>query len=1081
MKAIRFFLVLVIAVSFSFVVNAQQKGYYRFPTVYKNYAIFTGEGDLWKFNMENGLCSRLTTHYGMESNAAISPDGKWIAYNAEYEGPTEVYIMPFEGGVPKRITYEGLSGRVAPELYNWTSDGKLIVSTSYYSTLPEKQLVLIDPAKPEYERIPLAQADEGSYDNNGILYFTRMQPQPSFTKRYKGGTVQNLWKFDGKNEAVPLTVDYTGTSKNPMFYNGLLYFLTDRDGTMNLWSMQPDGSDLKQLTFSSAWDLKDAKLSGGKIIYQKMADLFIYDIGTGKETLLDINLVSDFDQRQPYWTKDADKKIQAADISESGKNVVFTSRGRVFTTPAEGGRWIELTRKSGIRYKSASFLGKKEDVVFLSDESGEMELWKMAKDGFSDPQQLTKGSKVLIMNYLPSPDGKYIAYNEKDYALKLCDVEKKTTRQIDLDNVDGFSSLAWSPDSKWLAYVDPADNQTGQIKVMNVETNKSFYLTTDRFESYNPVFGPDGNWLYFISDRTFNSLVGSPWGPRQPEPFYFKTGKIYMLALSDTVRSPFLANDELHPESKSSAKKKTDEIKMDPDMGNAPLRLYEVPLPADKISQLKAIGKFLYWTTQDVDDRSNTKLFALEISNKKDNKPVEVADKIRGYEVSGNGEKILIRKSDGVYVIDANGKKADLKDAKINLKEWIFKIDPVEDWKQMMVDAWRLERDYFYDKNMHGVDWDEVLKRNLPLVDRLTDRYELDDLLSDMVSELSALHTFVYGGEKRTPPDHIQPASLGARLEKDAKGKGYIIEHIYGGEPDLPEERSPLSQPQLKIKEGDIITKINGVNVLDVTHINQLLNGKAGQEVRLSLLDKSGKDYEQIVTPFSMSADANLRYSEWEYTRRKEVEEKGDGDIGYFHLRAMGGGNFSEFVKGYYPVFNRSGLIIDVRNNRGGNIDSWILSRLLRKAWFYWQTRAGSPTWNMQYAFRGHIVVLCNELTASDGEAFSEGIKRLNIGEVMGTRTWGGEIWLSSSNVLVDRGIATAAEMGVYTDEGKWIIEGHGVDPDIVVDNLPYETFKGKDAQLEAALEFLKKKIAEEPVPVPQFPDLPNKAFKYKE
>jgi tricorn protease len=349
-----------------------------------------------------------------------------------------------------------------------------------------------------------------------------------------------------------------------------------------------------------------------------------------------------------------------------------------------------------------------------------------------------------------------------------------------------------------------------------------------------------------------------------------------------------------------------------------------------------------------------------------------------------------------------------------------------------------------------------------------------------MVSELSALHTFVYGGEKRVSSDDIAPASLGARLEKNTGKGGYVIEHIYNGDPDFPEKRSPLSQPQLHIKAGDVITRINGVNVLEVEHISQLLDKKEGQEVRLSLKTQSGKDLEQIVKPVSMATDADLRYSEWEQTRRLEVESKTDHKVGYLHLRAMGGGNFDEFVKGYYPVFDREGLIIDVRNNRGGNIDSWILDRLLRKAWFYWQSRAGQPTWNMQYAFRGHIVVLCNESTASDGEAFTEGIKRLNIGKVIGTRTWGGEIWLSSGNRLVDNGIATAAEMGVYTEKDGWIIEGHGVEPDIVVDNLPNATFLGCDAQLDAAIQFLKKKMTDEPVVIPQFPALPNKSFDYK-
>lgn len=1058
------------------ITNAEQKGYYRFPSLHNNTVVFTAEGDLWTFNIETGLSSRLTTHHGVESNATISPNGKWIAYNAEYEGPNEVYILPLSGGIPTRLTFEGMTGRATPKVYAWKNDNELIVSTYYYSTLPGAQLVLIDINSAEYKKIHLAQADQGVFDKQGNLYFTRLPHQSSHTKRYKGGTAQNLWKFDGTNEATPLTADYSGTSAYPMFYNNRVYFLSDRDGTMNIWSMLTDGSDLKQHTKSVGWDVKESELYNGKIIYQKMADLYIYDINSDTETLLDINLVSDFEQRRPYWVKEPSKKIQFADISESGKKVVLTSRGRIFTAPADGGRWIEITRESGIRYKAAKFSGDKENIVYLSDESGEMEVWQTANDGFSGHKQLTNDSKVLIMNHYPSPNGKYIAYTEKDYALKLINTKTNTTKEIDLDNISGFRSISWSPDSKWLTYVDPADNLAAQIKVVNSETNETYYVTSDRFESYNPVFSTDGSWLYFISDRTFNTSVGSPWGPRQPEPFYNKTAKIYMLALNDSLRSPFLKNDELNPKAE---KKDKDKMEANPDFKNAKSRLYEVPIPANNIASLKVTDKHLYWIQTDINDRKNRKLFALEISNKKNNKPVEVSDKMKAYDISGNNKKLLLQKSDGLYVTDANGKKADLKTAKINLSNWTFKINPVEDWKQMMIDAWRLERDYFYDKEMHGVNWDAILERHLPLVDRLTDRYELDDILISMVSELSALHTFVGGGEKRTSPDNVAPASLGARLEKSTEKEGYIISHIFNGEPDLPEQKSPLSQPHSKIKVGDVITKINGVDVFEVEHPNVLLNKKAGQEVRLTLVDALGKEYEEIVHPVNMFADANLRYCEWEYTRRLEVESQSEQQIGYLHLRAMGGDNFQEFVRGYYPVYNRPGLIIDVRHNRGGNIDSWVLNRLLRKAWFYWQSRAGSPYWNMQYAFRGHIVVLCNEYTASDGEAFAEGIKRLDLGDVIGTRTWGGEIWLSQRNRLVDNGIATASEMGVYAENGEWLIEGHGVDPDIVIDNLPMETFYGKDKQLEYAIEYLKKKIKNEPVPIPQFPPFPNKSVEY--
>ncbi len=1092
MSICKFLSTIVVFTVFSIHSFSQEKGYYRFPSVYNDIVVFTAEGDLWKFDRVTKSCFRITTSRGVESNATISSDGKWIAFNAEYEGPSEVYIIPIDGGIPKRITWEGLKAGNAPAVYGWTKEGNLIISTSYYTLLPGKQLALIDPVTLTSNIIPLAQAAEGSFDDNGDLYFTRLPFQGSQTKRYKGGTAQNLWKFDGSGEAILLTGDYEGTSKNPMFFDGRLYFLSDRDGTMNLWSMMPDGTGLKQHTYSVAWDLRDAELQDGKIIYQKQADLYIYDIADGSESLLDISLISDFDQKRPYWEKEPMKKLQYFAISDSGNFVLLTSRGRVFSSPVDGGRWIELTQKQGVRYRSAKFSGKKDEVVFLSDESGEAELWKTTKEGFKPSIQLTSGSNILIMNHFPSPDGKYVAYTEKDYALKLCNVEKKTTKQIDLDDISGFSDLAWSPDSKWLAYVDPASNQAEQIKVVNVETNQVWYLTSDRVDSYSPVFSTDGKWLYFISDRTFKSIVGSPWGPRQPEPYYDKTSKIYMVPLYDSLRSPFLKYDELNPKTikkEKEAEPKTDPGKKQkkinvpeplPNMSDAVDRLYEVPVPANNIFSLKVNKKYLYWLQRDINDLQNPKLFALEVSNGSNNKPVEIIDKVQEYLFSGNGEKLMIRTSDGIFVADANGKKAELKDAAVNLKDWGFQINPVEDWKQMMVDAWRLERDYFYDKNMHGVDWKAVLDRHLPLVERLTDRYELDDLIASMVSELSALHTFVYGGEKRVSPDDIAMASLGALLEKDESKGGFVIKHIYNGDPDFPELRSPLSQPQLRIEPEDIITKVNGVNVLDVVHINQLLNKKEGQEVRLTLKDRSAKEYEQIVKPVSMDDDANLRYSEWEYIKRKEVENKSDNRIGYFHLRAMGGNNFQEFVKGYYPVFDREGLIIDVRNNRGGNIDSWVLNRLLRKAWFYWQSRAGKPYWNMQYAFRGHIVVLCNESTASDGEAFAEGIKRLDLGEVIGTRTWGGEIWLSSSNRLVDNGIATAAEMGVFTQDGQWIIEGHGVEPDIVVDNLPYSTYQGKDAQLEAAIDFLKKKMVDEPVAKPEVPRLPDKSFEYK-
>jgi tricorn protease len=378
------------------------------------------------------------------------------------------------------------------------------------------------------------------------------------------------------------------------------------------------------------------------------------------------------------------------------------------------------------------------------------------------------------------------------------------------------------------------------------------------------------------------------------------------------------------------------------------------------------------------------------------------------------------------------------------------------------------------------VDYRALLAKHLPLVDRVTDRDELSDLLASLVSELSALHIFVYGGDARRSQDQIGLGSLGARLVRDASAGGHRIDHIYRGDPDYTDVVSPLSRPELSIAEGDLILAINGVPAPGTDAPERLLKNQVGQQVLLRLKrGGGGGEYDAIVKPISVADEDNLRYTEWELTRRLRVEEAGKGEIGYVHLRAMGGGNYGEWVKNFYPVHDRKGLIIDVRHNRGGNIDSWILEKLLRKAWFYWQGRVGKPTWNMQYAFRGHMVVLCDERTASDGEAFAEGFRRLGLGKVIGMRTWGGEIWLSSSNYLVDRGIATAAETGVFGPEGDWLIEGRGVEPDIVVDNPPHATFAGEDAQLEAAVKHLQELIRTKPVEQPKAPPYPKKAFTY--
>ncbi len=1070
------------------IANAQQKGYYRTPAMYQNTVVFTAEGDLWKYDLATGTTARLTTNQGVETYPVISPDGNKVVFSGQYEGVTELYEIGTNGGVPRRITYD-FSGAQAS---GFTKDGKVLYSTGKYNLLPEPQLVKLDPATLAHEVLPLSEATLGCYDEAGVLYFTRFPNQGSKTKRYKGGFIEQVWKFDGQREAKCLTADFEGTSTSPMYYNGRVYFLSDRDGTMNIWSMDKDGKDVRQQTFSNGWDLQTPYLYEGKIVYQKGADIALYDIKKGEEKLLDINLVSDFDQRKPRWIKSPASAISFSDVSPSGNYAAIISRGRLFVSPAKSDRWVEVTRQSGIRIEQVHFINEKSMAV-LSDASGEFEIWKMNADGSGTPVQITKNTKTLISTFAVSPDGKYIAYDDKNEDLHIVE---EATGEIKFEYPDaygGITEIGWSPNSRFLNFARGIENQNNQICVVDVKDMKIVPVTTTRLNSSNGSWTADNGWLYFVSERNLHTKVNSPWGPRQPEPYYTETQNIYALPLDSGAKFPFLQTDSwlsdsvFTPSDVDTAKKdagKTAKGKAAAaaktyDWPKIAQALYQVPVKSANLAGFDVADGYLYWLDYGAEYDGNAKLYALKIGEGKKYEPTEVATGVAGFSLSANKKKLLVNFSNRTIAIaDVNGQKVDVENARLQLANWNFEINPPADWKQMFADAWRMMRDYFYDRDLHKVDWQAVKQRYEPLVDRLTDRYELDDLLGQMVGELSALHTFVYGGDKRQSPDYISAGALGALLKKTPKGS--VVEHIYRNDPDYPDFTAPLHKPELAIKEGDVITAVNNVPVADVADISVLLANKVGVPVKLTLLNSQQKAYERVVKPFSTRDERNLRYAEWELTAREKVDGLSNNEIGYLHLKAMGSGDMDDFVKQFYPVFNRKGLIIDVRDNNGGNIDSWILEKLMRKVWMYWQSRAGGPTWNMQYAPIGHMVILCDQRTASDGEAVTEGFRRLGLGKVIGMRTWGGEIWLSSDNRLVDNGIASAAEMGVYGPEGKWLIEGRGVEPDFTVDNLPFETYKGKDAQLEFAVDYLKKAIKEKPPVVPQAPPHPDKSFKYK-
>lgn len=1066
-------------------------GYYRFPALHGETLVFTAEGDLWTVAAKGGMARRLTSHPGQETHAAVSPDGRWIAFSAQYEGPDEVYVMPLAGGLPRRLTYHGEEVLVV----GWTPAGEVLYATRHFSTLPQLQLATVHPETAVSRPLPLAQASEGVFDPAGeSLVFTRFPFPGSFTKRYRGGRAQSLWSFSPESEeAVPLTGDFPGVSRWPMWWQERIYFASDRDGILNLWSMSPAGGDLQQHTFHTAWDVKSPSLSEGRIVYQLGADLHLFDLASGSDRALPIALPSDLDQRRQRWIDKPMDYLTAAHLSPDGDRVALTARGQVFVAPVGQGRRVEASRQPGVRYRSARFFPDGKSLLVLSDESGEVEFWRLGARGTAPPEQLSHAGTVLRFDGLPSPDGRRVAYADKDHELQILDLESGRTLHVETSPYFGFAGMAWSPDSRWLAYSVPGSNFFARLKLYDLQEGTHLTVTSERFDSGSPAFSPDGRWLYFLSDRHLESVTRNPWGSHQPGPFLDRKAKIYQLALREGLVSPFQPANELMEEEEE------EEGNGDGENGDGgsgqngggaappPVvveaeglagRLFEVPVPPGNYSELAVSAEVLFYLAADTSPDPKQSLMALTIE-REEPEAVQLAGEVESYELSADGEKLLLRQKDALYVRPADAEPSEeLAEHRVPLEGWSFPIDPREEWHQMFVEAWRLFRDYFYDPGMHGLDWPAMLAKYLPLVDRITDRAELSDLLGELSGELSALHHFVRGGDFRQGRDQIEPASLGAVLERDEAAGGFRVVEVYAADPDLPEELSPLARPGVGVGAGAVILAVNGVPALSAADPGALLRHQAGRQVLLTVADRpGGESREVIVEPLSPDQAAELRYDAWEYRRRLLVEEWGEGEIGYVHLRAMGGGNYTEWARHYFPVYDRKGLIIDVRHNRGGNIDSWILGSLLRPAWMWWAPRKGVPYRNMQYAFSGHKAVLVDPFTISDGEAFAEGFRRLGMGRIIGTRTWGGEIWLTSSNVLVDKGIATAAEFGVYGPEGEWLIEGHGVEPDLVVDNLPHATFQGEDAQLRAAVEHLRQLIREDPPVDPPPPPYPDKSF----
>lgn len=1053
--------------------NASNQGYYRAPALHDQTLVFTAEGDLWTTelsqNQNQTKASRLTSLAAEELDATISKDGKWVAYTANYEGATEVYVMPIEGGVAKRVSFENSRVR----LQGWTASGEVLYSTdNAFGPANFWVLKTVDPQTLTITDLPLADAVEGTIDDKGeYVYFTQfgLQVSGDNVKVYRGGAKGEIWRYKlgSKQEAQRLTATHDGSVKQPMLSNGRVYFVSDQSGNDNIWSMTVDGKDFIQHTKYTDWQVRDAQLNNGRIVFQQGADIKLLNLANFTESTLDIELTSDFTHRREQWVNDPMDYATSTVFSHQGDNVVITARSHVAIASNDGRRLVQIDSPADSRVRDALLSDDGKWVYGISDASGEQEIWQYPADGSAGAKQLTKDGSTLRTSLSLSPNGRYLVHDDYMGNVWLYDLSRNNNQKI-IQNGEGlgpYQDITWSGDSQFIALTKAEiGKQRPQIVLYSINESKAQTLTSDKYESFSPSFSHDGKWLYFLSNREFKATPDSPWGDRNMGPIFDKRTQVFALALDAKASFPFAKPTELtviKDAKKADSKDQDTPAKVKVEWDGLNQRLWQVPVDAGNYNSLVATKDKLY-LLDGSQDKSELKLIKFDPLNIKVD---TFSEDVGQYSLSKDGSKIMLRKQSdpkNLLIVDAGDKlPSDVSRAKVSTDQWQLSISPPQEWQQIFEDAWLMHRDSFFDPKMRGVDWQAAKAKYQPLVDRLTDRNELNDIFMQMMGELNSLHSQVRGGDIAQDADAAKAAALGARLTQT--DKGVVISHIYQTDPELPLSASPLARIEVDAQEGDVIASLNGKKVTNIADVTQLLRNQGNKQVLLGLV-RGKTAINTIVTPHDIGTDAKLRYLDWVEHNGDKVAKASKGNIGYLHLYAMGSGDVESFAREFYTNYDKEGLIIDVRRNRGGNIDSWIIEKLLRRAWAFWQPTHGSTNANMQQTFRGHLVVLADQMTYSDGETFSAGIRALNIAPIIGKQTAGAGVWLSGRNSVTDKGMARVAEYPQYAIDGRWIVEGHGVEPDIEVDNLPYATFSGKDAQLEAAISYLKDELVQQPI-----------------
>jgi tricorn protease len=1081
---------------------AAQTKLLRFPDIHGEQVVFCYGGDLWKAPADGGVAVRLTAHPGQELFPKFSPDGNWIAFTGQYDGDEQVYVMPAEGGAPKQLTYYPAVGPLPPrwgydhQVYGWTPDGSAVLFRGLRDTDGvEVQTALytidVDGGLPVKLPMPTSGAGDFSPDGSKMVYSPLFRDFRTW-KRYQGGWAQDLLIFDLDTAETEEVAPSVRTERDPMWIGDTIYFASDRDGTLNLYARAAAGGDVRQITDSTTWDVRwPSSDNRSRIVYQLAGELHVYDTASDTDTKISIRVPDDGLASRPSRYPAYDN-IEDFELSPKGERALFVARGDIFTVPIEKGPTRNLTRSSGAHDKHARWSPDGAKIAFISDASGEEQVYLVAQDGSGEPEQLTDSFRAML--YAPewAPDGKRLALSDKNGKLYVVAVDSRSVQEIADDPRGRIFDYAWSPNGGHLAFSMAGENNLDSLYIWSVADGTTRRITGGMTNEYGPSWDPEGNYLFYLSEREYAPQISLlEWniaGNRM-------TG-IFALALREDVKDPFapesdevtLDGDEESDDTRDAdAKTKDKGAKDDDEQKKAKAKEYlkidfdglaeravRVPVEASNYGGLVAVEGHLLYSDRGAPfyGRRSPDKPALHIFDMKEREDSTLTEGLDGYAVSADGSKVLVQQNSSYLLYDAKPKASDPKN--VSTSDMMVDRVPAEEWAQIFDEVWRRYRDFFYVDNMHGYDWQAIGEQYRQLVPYVAHRSDLTYVISEMIAELSVGHAYIQGGDYEIPP-RPRVALPGARFEADAESGRYRIAEIYRGHNQEPKYRSPLTEVGIDASPGLYVLAINGQDLTTGDNPYRLLQ-HVTDPVTLTVNDSPELDGSREITYDPIYSEASLRYLDWVLDNMAYVDEATGGRVGYMHIPDMGGDGIAEFIKWFYPQIRKEGLIVDVRSNGGGNVSQIILERLDNTLL---GTRFGTfsdqPGTYPQVVFHGHMVCLISETSASDGDIFPYYFREAGLGPLIGKRTWGGVVGISGTGTLIDGGTVFVPLNGSNSPTGEWIMEGRGVEPDIEVENDPRSIIEGHDPQLERGIAEVLQRMEANPMKLPERPPAPIK------